>query len=139
MASGSSDQCIKIWDLADGVEVLTLTGHEQTVRSLLVVSSTKLISGSEDKTIRVWNIQNETTETSVLKGHNSWVSNLVLLKDHNTLASSSWDRTINLWDISNCELVKTLDRHSDRVNSIALTDDNTLISVSQDKTIIVWK
>lgn len=54
LATGSYDSTIKIWDMDTAEEIRTLTGHTSGIRALQF-DSTKLISGSQDRTVRVWN------------------------------------------------------------------------------------
>ncbi len=54
VATGSYDATIKIWDMDTAEEIRTLTGHTSGIRALQF-DSTKLISGSLDRTVRVWN------------------------------------------------------------------------------------
>ena len=53
---------------------LLLEGHARSVRTVAVTSDNKyLISGSNDKTIRIWNLLKKTQE-SVLQGHTHWIN-----------------------------------------------------------------
>ena len=54
LASGSKDGSIKIWDLEKLVLLDTLPPHGASVLSLATLSPGHLISGSSDKTLRVW-------------------------------------------------------------------------------------
>ncbi len=45
---------IKIWDLQSGECLKTLNGHSDYVLSVLIYKNNKLISGSEDKTLKIW-------------------------------------------------------------------------------------
>lgn len=58
MASGSYDCTIKLWDTVTGRCMRTLTGHGGYVTSLQFREGL-LISGSEDKSIRVWKFGNQ--------------------------------------------------------------------------------
>ncbi len=74
-----------------------------------------------------------------LKHHNDAIKCLLLLKDGNTLASASQDKTIKLWNIKTGKLIKTLEGHTDCVNSLALLANGQMISASADKSLIIWK
>jgi len=54
--SGGGDKKIRIWTREDsgGWQQEILEGHEQTVSSLQVLSTGEIVSGSYDKTIRIW-------------------------------------------------------------------------------------
>jgi WD40 repeat protein len=57
LASGSDDKTIKVWNLATGNQITTLTGHTSSVNSVSFSPDGKtLASGSDDKTIKVWNL-----------------------------------------------------------------------------------
>lgn len=52
-----SQKTIKIWDLQTGREVITLRGHTSLVTSVAAApQAQRLISGSEDRTIKIWGI-----------------------------------------------------------------------------------
>ena len=56
LASGDWNT-IKLWRVADGLEVRTLTGHTDWVRSVSFSSDGSLLaSGSEDRTIKLWRV-----------------------------------------------------------------------------------
>jgi WD40 repeat protein len=52
---GSSDNTLRLFSLVENVEVARLIGHEGTV-DVLCVSDSKIVSGSHDTKIRVWDI-----------------------------------------------------------------------------------
>ena len=57
LASGSRDRTIKLWNLATGAEIRTLTGHENNVTSVTFSPDGKaLVSGSEDHTMKIWRV-----------------------------------------------------------------------------------
>jgi WD40 repeat protein len=57
IASGSTDQTIRLWDAATGKELHTLKGYTHYVTSVsFSPDGTRIASGSEDKTIRLWDV-----------------------------------------------------------------------------------
>ncbi len=57
LASGSNDSTIKLWDVASGREVRTLSGHTSDVWSVAFSPDGRtLASGSRDKTIKLWDV-----------------------------------------------------------------------------------
>ncbi|GAP98886.1 WD40 repeat domain-containing protein [Leptolyngbya sp. NIES-2104] len=93
-----------------------------------------VISGSEDRTIKVWNIETGTI-LNTLSGHTDVVRSLALTADR-TLISGSGDRTIKLWNLQTNQLIQTLD-HGSPVWSIATYGDR-LFSVGEDGTLKIW-
>lgn len=117
----------------------TLTGHSDSVWSIALSSNGKtLVSGSEDKTIKVWDFPSGKLRHT-LTGHTDTVRSLAISGDGKTLASSSGDKTIALWNLQTGTLIRTLTGHTSTVWSVAISSDGkTLVSGSQDDTIKVW-
>jgi WD40 repeat protein len=127
------------------VLVNTLAGHSKMVRSVAISPDGQtLVSGSDDKTIKVWNLHSgELLKT--LTGHlSSWflgvsVVCVAISPDGQMLVSGAGDKTIKVWNLHSGELLKTLTGHSKTVNSVAISPNGqTLVSVSDDETIWVW-
>jgi WD40 repeat protein len=128
------DKMITFWNVRGGEKIKTLTGHTSAVRSLIQLKDGRLVSVSDDKTIRIW--KNDKCE-KVLEGHTHWVYKVIELTD-GQLASCSQDNTIRLWNINTGEC-QVLTGHTDKVWSVVQISSNTIISGSLDKTIRVWK
>ena len=55
LASGGSDNTVKVWDAETGLESLTLNGHTNNVMSVAFSrDEQRLASASNDKTVKVW-------------------------------------------------------------------------------------
>lgn len=111
-----------------------------------------------DKTVIVWNLLREDTNYGIakraLRGHNHFVSDVVISSDGQFALSGSWDGTLRLWELATgkrclCELVpcvypigQTTRRfvgHTKDVLSVAFSADNRqIVSGSRDKTIKLW-
>ena len=117
----------------------TLEGHSDSVNSVAYSPDGQtLASGSNDETIKVWNVKTGNL-LQTLKGHSELVYSVAYSPDGQTLASGSYDNTIKLWDINTGNLLQTLTGHSDWVRSVAYSPDGqTLASGSNDETIKLW-
>ncbi len=128
------DQLHLYSNFANGVYAShTLTGHTGKVYSLAVVDG-KLISGSSDDTIKVWDLETHKC-VHTLTGHTSTVYSLAVVDGK--LISGSSDDTIKVWDLETHKCVHTLTGHTGTVYSLAVVDGK-LISGSWDRTIRVW-
>ncbi|MEH2436138.1 MAG: ribosome assembly protein 4, partial [Nostoc sp.] len=97
-----------------------------------------LASGSDDNTIRLWDVSTGKA-IKTLTGHSNSVISVGFSPDGKTLASGSGDNTIKLWDVSTGKAIRTLTGHSSSVNSVGFSPDGkTLASGSFDKTIKLW-
>jgi WD40 repeat protein/DNA-binding SARP family transcriptional activator len=139
LASCSTDQMVRLWDVQTGQSLKTLSGHASDVRSVTFSSDGQtLASGSDDRTVRLWDIQTGQS-LKTLSGHTSLVQSVVFSPDGQTLASGSDDRTVRLWDIQTGQSLKTLSGHTNRILSVAFSPSgHILASSSADETIKLW-
>jgi WD40 repeat protein len=54
LVSAADDSMIIVWNIDSGMSKATLCGHSDRIYALLVVND-KIISGSRDKTVKIWN------------------------------------------------------------------------------------
>ncbi|GAB1542597.1 hypothetical protein NUACC21_52710 [Scytonema sp. NUACC21] len=133
----------------------TLDGHLGEVNSLAFSQANFsretqlkeiLVSGSDDKTIKIWDWKRQ-KEIRTLQGHEGLVYSVAIspLREGEpegfgqVIASGSADKTIKVWNLNTGREIRTLKGHSSYVNSVAIAlDGQTLVSGSYDKTIKVW-
>ena len=66
---------MRLWDLNVGQSVRSFTGHTSDVNSVAFSSDNRqIVSGSRDKTIRLWNTLAECKYTITEDAHSDWVS-----------------------------------------------------------------
>ena len=69
LASGSSDNTVRLWDVSSGQLKATLEGHWDWVRSVsFSPDGTLLASGSSDNTVRLWDVSSGQLKAT-LEGH----------------------------------------------------------------------
>ncbi len=68
-----------------------------------------MVSGSDDKMIKIWTINNELRYRNNLTGHSGPINDLIFLNDGD-LASCSSDHSIRVWDM-NTNKVKSINNN----------------------------
>ncbi|THH04032.1 hypothetical protein EW146_g10286 [Bondarzewia mesenterica] len=120
--------------------VRTLKGHTDGVmclqfnETLTHPSFPILITGSYDRTARVWNLETG-VEMRCLKGHTRAVRALQF--DEVKLITGSMDHTLRVWNWRTGQCIRTLEGHTEGVVCLNF-DSNVLASGSVDTTVKVW-
>ena len=124
---------------AGGRLLRTLTGHSSSVNAVAVTADgTRVISGSDDNTVKVWNLETG-EEQFTLTGHSNSVRAVAVTADGKRVISGSVDKTVKVWNLETGEKQFTLTGHSNWVRAVAVTADGTrVISGSSDNTVKVW-
>jgi WD40 repeat protein len=127
-----------VWDVAKKEIAQVLPGHKEGAYSLAFNhAGTLLATGSEDKTIQLW--ETATWESVDILRPGSKVYGLTFSKDDRRLASACADNTIRFWDVVTRQEVAELHGHGNYVHSIAFSPDGTrLVSGSGDNTLRIW-
>ncbi|XP_061181732.1 phospholipase A-2-activating protein-like [Saccostrea echinata] len=133
LVTGSNDHTILGYTPNSTEPVFKLTGHEGTVCTLAAGKFGTLISGSWDKTARVW-LNKKCVMT--LKGHQAAVWAVGIVPEQGYMLTGSADKTIKLWKAGKCE--NTFTGHEDCVRGLAVLNMNEFISCANDATIRRW-
>ena len=117
------------------------TGHTGSIVSVSYSpNAARVVTGSRDKTIRIWDVESGNTVGEPLTGHTDCVNSVAYSPDGCHIISGSSDRTIRIWDAETGAAVgNTLNGHTEWVNSVAYSPDGChIISGSFDQTIRIW-
>ena len=119
---GSPRQSINLFiRLPDSQYFIELTG-DLGYNGFSFLYEKTLASGSNDKTIRLWDLEFQ-KETTTLTGHSRSVLSVAFSPDGKALASGSWDNTIRLWDMEYQKEKATLKGHSEPVTSVIFSPE----------------
>ena len=120
----------------------SVTGHTSTVYSLAFKPNSYLLaSGSDDNTVRIWDVGDNTNLRHVrtLRGHTDEVWSVAWSPDGRTLASGCRDGTVRLWNPNNGINFAVLRGHTEKVEDVAWHPDGRILaSGSQDYTVRLW-
>jgi WD40 repeat protein len=76
-----------------------MEGHTEPVNSVAFSQDGKrIVSGSDDKTIRIWDSETGDVILGPLEGHTSWVNSVAFSQDGKHIVSGSYDQTVRVWD-----------------------------------------
>jgi len=124
-----------------------ITGHDGPV---LAVAAAELdgrpvvISGSDDETVRVWDLATGAPVGHPLTGHDGWVRAVAVgeLDGRPVVISGSDDETVRIWDLATGTPVgHPLTGHDDWVRAVAVAELDgrpVVISGSDDETVRIW-
>jgi hypothetical protein len=120
--------------------IAALEAHSGSVNDALVLAEGRLLSCSDDKTLRVWDEQRGVC-LKVLQGHVGPVNGMMTLADGRLLSWAGWgDNTLRLWDGQSGACLKVLQGHTDSVNGALALADGRLLSWAgwNDNTLRLW-
>ena len=152
VAAGFQDSYVKLWSL-DGKPLKSvfkrdrnntsnsrkLIGHSGPVYGVSFSPDNKyLISGSEDKTIRLWSLDSYTALVSY-KGHNQPVWDVKFSPLGHYFATASHDQTARLWATDHIYPLRIFAGHINDVDCVEFhPNSNYVFTGSSDKTCRMW-
>jgi WD40 repeat protein len=118
-----------------------LEGHIAPVSSIdFSADGRLLVSGSWDKTVRVWNVETG-AQQRLLEGHEGQVESVAFGPDGKTVISGGFDTSVRQWDIASGEALAVLAGHENVVTSVAFSPDGRFIASGSrfnDQMIVLW-
>nr|CDS33691.1 guanine nucleotide binding protein subunit [Hymenolepis microstoma] len=145
--SSSRDKSVIIWKLDSqtgkfGVPKRSLHGHSHFVSDVVMSSDGQFaISGSCDRTLRLWDLNTGKTATSFV-GHTNDVLSVHFSADNRQIVSGSRDRTVRLWNtLGLCKYTFDVDGHTDWVSCVRFSpnvENPIIVTAGWDKTVKVW-
>ncbi|KAF5366328.1 hypothetical protein D9757_012932 [Collybiopsis confluens] len=100
----------------------------------------QVVSGSNDNTVRIWNVQTGQQIGDPLHGHTDWVTSVAFSPDGQQVVSGSYDETVRIWNVQTGQQIRDpLHGHTSRVISVAFSPDcQQVVSGSWDHTVRIW-
>jgi ribosome assembly protein 4 len=99
----------------------------------------RLVSGSDDFTMIMWQPQKSNKPIHRLTGHQGLINQVVFSPDGFYFASASFDKSIKLWSGQTGKFISNFRGHVSSVYQVAWSaDSRLLVSGSKDTTLKVW-
>jgi len=97
--SSSWDKTLRLWELSTGVTTRRFVGHTNDVLSVsFSADNRQIVSGSRDRTIKLWNTLGDCKYTITDKGHTEWVSCVRFSPNpqNPVIVSAGWDKMVKV-------------------------------------------
>ena len=152
IVSGSGDKTVRVWDAATGqphrhadrptpIGAAADRPHRAECASVAFSpDGQRIVSGSVDKTVRLWDAATGQPIGAPLTGHTDLVTSVAFSPDGKRIVSGSVDNTVRVWDADTGQPIGApLTGHTGAVYSVAFSPDGKrIVSGSDDKTVRVW-
>ena len=133
-ATGAADFTAKIWNAVSGEEELNLT-HRHIVKSVNFSSCSKyLASGSNDKKLRIFDIEQPEEPKVMFEGHTSGIKQVLFTPNDRQLISCSDDKSVRFWDSSSGKEIHKIEL-SGSIGGMELSKDGNIITVPHGQSV----
>ncbi|HEX4962185.1 MAG TPA: CHAT domain-containing protein [Thermoanaerobaculia bacterium] len=133
------DKTARIWNVANGQPIATLTGHTGQVFAVsFSPDGARVLTASRDKTARIWNAATGQS-IATLTGHTDAVFAASFSPDGTRVVTASEDKTARIWNTETGQLIATLTGHTAAVRTASFSPDGTrVVTASWDQTARIW-
>ena len=132
---GSSSGPIKLWGVGGStpVALMDLEGHSDAIYQSIDASDTSnaAISGSSDKSVRLWDLRTGQC-VRVMEGHANDVYSVSMDSAFKTAVSGSSDKMVKLWDLGSGRCIETYD-HDQSICDVMMHESGSAFLVSDLK------
>lgn len=141
---GNNDATVRSWALHAPMSgqlspLSTYLGHTGPVRTVAYArmgDSERIVSGSDDAEIAIWD-GNSDELVRKFSGHKAAILSISVSGDR--VFSSSKDKTIRVWDLDTGDNISIIRGHTAPINEIKLSpDERWVVSASDDGSLRIW-
>jgi WD40 repeat protein len=135
----SEDKTARIWDVATGSQIHSLTGHLSGVESAAFSPNGRFVlTGSDDFSARLWDAATG-QQIGPFVGHSLFVESVAFSPDGRFVLTGSEDKTARLWDAANGRQIRSFEGHTSGILSVAFSPDGRFVLTgSRDTTSRLW-
>ena len=129
---------IGVIDLKTGRKTTSLLGHGKDVNCVALSDDGSVaVSGSGDKTVKVWDVQNR-GERCTLAGHAKSVDKVAISATGDVVVSGSSDETVKVWDLVS-GLNWTLNAYGYVYSLAATPDASVIVAGTSNNEVRIWR
>merc|ERR1712156_744885 len=136
-ATGSADFEAKIWCALTGDEMHSFQ-HNHIVRSVdFAPDGNKLLTGGQEKKIRLFDLENRNTEPLTLTGHEGTIKRCLFV-DQNTIMTIGDDKTFRQWDLRAGAETKKVALGEKSASDLSLHANNKVCTLTYANTVAFY-
>jgi WD40 repeat protein len=129
---------IPVWEASTGRKISTLKGHADWVEDSRLLSPSRLLTISQDQTIRTWDL-NSYEEVSITRGLTEDLITWTLPSSGQILLTLTEDNIAKVWEVSELLKPDILRGHDGYVYAAAVSPDGTRVATAgRDGTVRLW-
>jgi WD40 repeat protein len=118
-----------------GGALIRTIDHPGEANALAVLSDGRVVSGSSDGTLRMWDVESGQI-LQTLEGHSAAVRAVAVL-DSRRVVSGSADGTLRVWDMERGQVLQTLIEHPSYCDAVVVLDSRRVVS-THGGGLLVW-
>ncbi|XP_075230605.1 serine-threonine kinase receptor-associated protein wmd [Lycorma delicatula] len=128
-ATGAADFNAMIWDAVNGVELQSFQ-HKHIVKSVDFSSdSTLFATGSNEKLIRIFDLNKPEASPVVMSGHTSGVRHVYFFHNNTRVVSVADDKTLRVWDRTSGQEIRKVE-FTTIPNSLEVSRDGSVLTIA---------
>jgi len=137
LATAGRDSVVHVWDPRSHELIHTFTGHRDAVTSLSFrKESNQLFSGSNDRTIKIWNLD-QMAYVETLFGHQAGVQGIDSLYRDRALTVGC-DKTVRSWKVVEETQLMFRGAHNYSVDVVSMVNEDNWVTGGQDGILALW-
>ncbi|XP_043471479.1 WD repeat-containing protein 37 isoform X1 [Leptopilina heterotoma] len=142
--TSSRDSTFRLWDFREPIHsVSVFQGHTEAVTSAVFTREDKIVSGSDDRSVKVWDLRNIRSPLATIRGDSA--ANRLAVSSVGVVAIPHDNRQIRLFDMSGQRLARlprtSRQGHRRMVCSVTWAEDTgscNLFSCGFDRLVLGW-
>jgi WD40 repeat protein len=113
-------------------------GHTSPVNAI-ATGGNILVSGGDDKTIRIWDLQTQ-QKIFASEPQSEWIQRLVITSDGKIAVAQDYSDKITIWDVESQQISFSIEPVEDRwkTTALAVSSDGKLLAIANLQTITIW-
>jgi WD40 repeat protein len=131
-----SDGVVRFVDMSRRKVTQDLRGHDGRIDGLKVLSDGRLLTWSDDRTLRLWRLDG--SDPVVHMGHEHGVTTVLEIPGSGILISGSHDKTMRIWSLNSMKTVHVLRGHTEGIDGVKPLSNGCLLSWG-DNTLRIWR